>query len=177
MASILAFAGSNSSVSINYKLVNFTVSLIQNQQVKVLNMAEFPFPMYGYDEEKNNGYDASLYALKNAILNSDGILLAVNEHNGHPSAYFKNILDWLSRIEIKFLADKKIFLMATSGGKRGAISALELVAQLLPRFGGQIVATFSLPSFAENFDETKGIIHKDLVAEHQKALQLFLSKL
>jgi len=177
MTSILAFSGSNSLVSINFKLVNFTASLPKNQHVKVLNMIDFPFPMYSYDEEKNNGYDTSLSTLKNLILNSDGILLAVNEHNGQPSAYFKNVIDWLSRLEIKFLADKKIFLMATSDGKRGAISALELVAHLLPRFGGEIAATFSLPSFAENFEETKGIINKELAAAHQKALQLFLSKL
>jgi NAD(P)H-dependent FMN reductase len=176
MASILAFVGSNSSVSINFKLVNFTASIIKNQHVEILNMKDFSFPTYSYDEEKNNGYDASLYTLKNSILNSDEILLAVNERNGQPSAYFKNVIDWLSRLEIKFLVDKKIFLMATSGGKRGAISALELIAHLLPRFGGEIAATFSLPSFAENFDETKGIIHKELAAAHQKALQLFLSK-
>jgi len=177
MAVVLAFAGSNSSVSINFKLINFTVSLLKSHEVNTINLANHPFPMYSYDEEKNNGYDKALMRLKNDIEHSDGILIAVNEHNGHPSAYFKNLIDWLSRIERKFLAEKKIFLMATSGGKRGAISALEVVENLLPRFGAEIIATFSLPSFDENFDEEKGIMHEELATAHKKALQLFLSKL
>ncbi|MDP5231614.1 MAG: NAD(P)H-dependent oxidoreductase [Cellulophaga sp.] len=176
MATIIAFAGSNSSVSINFKLVKFTADLIENHDVKVINLADYPLPMYSYDEEKNNGYNNLLISLKNEIKNSDGILLAVNEHNGHPSAYFKNVIDWLSRVERNFLADKKIFLMATSGGQRGAISALELVEKLLPRFGGEIVTTFSLPSFNENFDKEKGIIPTKLASIHQKTLDQFISK-
>lgn len=177
MSLILAFAGSNSSVSINFKLVNFTTSLIQSHQVQLLNLSNYRFPMYSFDEEKNNGYDATLLTLKMDILNSDGLVLAVNEHNSLPSAYFKNMIDWLSRLDKNFLLHKKIFLIATSGGKRGAMSALEVVKNLLPRFGGEIVATFSLPSFEENFDETKGIINKELAEKHQDALELFLSKL
>lgn len=176
MASIIAFAGSNSSVSINFKLVKFTAKLIDNHDVKVLNLLDYPLPMYSYDEEKNNGFSDVLISLKNEILHSDGILLSVNEHNGHPSAYFKNVIDWLSRVERNFLADKKIFLMATSEGQRGAISALELVEKLLLRFGGEINSTFSLPSFGENFDNEKGIIHTDLAAKHQNALKQFISK-
>lgn len=177
MASILAFAGSNSSISINFQLVNYTAGLVQNQSVTLLNLAEYPFPMYSYDEEKKNGHSDALIQLKNDITASDGIILSVNEHNGHPSAYFKNVLDWLSRVERGFLTNKKVFLMATSTGKRGGISALNLVENLLPRFGAEIVATFYLPSFSENFDSTKGVIHEELAKEHQKSLTLFLSKL
>lgn len=177
MASIVALAGSNSSVSINFQLVNFTVNKVQHKSVKVLNLADFPFPMYSYDEEKNNGHPTTLVRLKNDLLESDGLILSVNEHNGQLSAYFKNVLDWLSRLERGFLNNKKIFLMATSTGKLGGSSALNAAASLLPRFGGEIVATFSLPSFSEHFDSIKGITNDELRMEHETALSLFLSKL
>ncbi|MEP5429998.1 MAG: NAD(P)H-dependent oxidoreductase, partial [Flavobacteriaceae bacterium] len=56
MATILALAGSNSSTSINYKLVQYTTSKIEGHQIQLLNMAHYPFPMYSADDEKQKGY-------------------------------------------------------------------------------------------------------------------------
>lgn len=176
MAQLLAFAGSNSSTSINFKLVKYTAELVQNQEVQVFNLANYPFPMYSIDIETKEGYSNSLVEFKEDIQKADGLIISVNEHNGSPSAYFKNVLDWLSRLERKFMQDKKVLLMATSPGKRGGIGALELVENLLPRFGADVVATFSLPSFNENFG-SDGISDAELAAAHQQALQLFLDSL
>lgn len=88
MGIILAFAGSNSSTSMNFKLVKHTASLIQEHKVKLMNMANYPFPMYSEDYEKENGFSNSLVELKNEIGNVDGLIISVNEHNGNPSAYF-----------------------------------------------------------------------------------------
>ena len=96
MAAILAFAGSNSSTSINFRLVKLTASLVQDHEVQVLNMANYPFPMFSEDVEKQEGYSNSLVELKHDIQNADGLILSVNEHNGNPSAYFKNVLYSLS---------------------------------------------------------------------------------
>ena len=52
MAKILAFAGSNSSTSINYQLVKYTASLIENHEIQLMNMSNYPFPMYSEDAEK-----------------------------------------------------------------------------------------------------------------------------
>ena len=176
MAAILAFAGSNSSTSINYKLVQHTASLMEGHDIRLLNMAGYPFPMYSEDDEKEKGYSNSLVELKNDIKRANAIILSVNEHNGNPSAYFKNLLDWLSRLERKFLEDTKVLLMATSPGKRGAIGALEAINNMLPRFGAEIVATFSLPSFHENFDG-KTIVDQELRENHEAALAAFLESL
>ena len=119
MAAILAFAGSNSSASINFKLVKHTVSLVQGHDIQILNMAEHVFPMFSEDLEKTEGYSCLLKELKGEINAANSLILSVNEHNGNPSAYFKNVLDWLSRLERKFLEGTKVLLMSTSGGKRG----------------------------------------------------------
>jgi NAD(P)H-dependent FMN reductase len=177
MATILAFAGSNSSTSINFKLVKYTSSLIDGHEVQLINMHFLPFPMYSEDHEREHGFTNSLIELRDDILKSDGLIISVNEHNSNPSAFFKNLIDWLSRLERKFLQDKKIMLMATSKGKRGAMGSLEVVKQLLPRFGAEVVTTFSLPSFADNFTDAEGILDKGLASEHQQALDLFLERL
>ncbi|MDF4203345.1 NAD(P)H-dependent oxidoreductase [Maribacter sp. SA7] len=162
MSYVLAFAGSNSSVSINYKLVKYTASLLKGQEVKLRDMSKYPFPMYSQDVENENGFSNSLVEFKNEITNAKGVIISVNEHNSYPSAYFKNTLDWLSRLDSKFLADKKILLMATSGGGRGAIGALEVAEKMLSRFQGTVVESFSLPTYGENFDEEKGITNEEL---------------
>ena len=177
MAKILAFAGSNSSTSINFQLVKHTVSLVTGHSVQLLQMSKYPFPMFSEDLEKKEGYSNSLIELKNDIQKSDALILSVNEHNGNPSAYFKNLLDWLSRVERKFVADKKVLLMATSKGKRGGLGALEVTEALLPRFGAEIVASFSLPSFGDNFEEGSGITDPALANAHHDALDRFLEVL
>tara|TARA_R110002012_G_scaffold96376_5_gene232331 strand:+ start:823 stop:1356 length:534 start_codon:yes stop_codon:yes gene_type:complete len=176
MAAILAFAGSNSSTSINFRLVQLTTSMLQDHDVQTLNMAEHPFPMYSEDHEKENGFSESLVGLKAKINKAEGLILSVNEHNGNPSAYFKNVLDWLSRLDRNFLEGTKLLLMSTSGGKRGAKGAMAVVEVMLPRFGAEVVATFSLHSFYDTFTDT-GILDKGLKKEHQKALEYFLNSL
>lgn len=174
MAKILAFAGSNSSTSINYKLVTYTASLIEHHELKLLDLAKYPFPTYSADREKDLGFPDSLEAFRDDIRNSDALLISVNEHNSGPSAYFKNVVDWLSRIDRKFLEDKKILLMSTSPGKRGGRSSREQIESLFPRFGAEVVASFSLPSFKDNFEAGSGITDDDLASAHQEAVQQFL---
>lgn len=176
MAAILALAGSNSSTSINFKLVKLTTSLVQNHDIQALNMAEHPFPMYSEDHEKEHGFSNALVKLKDDIKKSDGIILSVNEHNGNPSAYFKNVLDWLSRLDRNFLEGTKVLLMSTSAGSRGGKGSLEVVENMLARFGAEITASFSLPSFYDTFSE-EGILDDALKGEHQKALNTFLESL
>lgn len=176
MASLLAFAGSNASTSINYQLVQYTTRLVHGHEIQLRNMAQHSLPMYSEDEEKQNGYPNFLLTLKNELQRAAGLILSVNEHNGNPSAYCKNLIDWLSRLELQFLANTQVLLMSTSPGKKGGARSLAVVHKLLPRFGAEIAATFSLPAFYDHFAEGS-ITDKTLKAEHQSALSAFLATL
>ncbi len=177
MASILAFAGSNSSTSVNYKLVKFTTLMLNGHEVELLNMANHTFPMYSEDREKELGFPEALPELKEKISKADALVISVNEHNSGPSAYFKNLLDWLSRMDRNYMENTKVLLMSTSPGKRGAIGAHEYVKNALPRVGAQVISTFLLPSFYTNFDVEKGILDEDLAQSHKKAVDGFLTQI
>ena len=151
MKKILAFAGSNSSTSINHQLVLCASRKIKQHRVEVIRLIEYPLPIFGEDLEREEGYSEALKKLLVTFKSADGFLISTNEHNGTVSAFFKNVLDWLSRIEYKFLEGKTVFLMSTSNGKRGALSAQEYTAGVLPRFGASEINRFTLPSFSENF--------------------------
>lgn len=157
MKKILAFAGSSSPTSINHQLILNVTGRMAADEVEVLNLHEVDFPMYSIVREKE-GIPQNVKFLYEKILEHSALIISVNEYNANVSGFFKNILDWLSRVERKFLQDKKILLMSTSPGQRGGASALEYCKKQFPRFGGEVVESFSLPQFYENFDSEKGII-------------------
>ena len=79
----------------------------------------------------------------------------IAEHNGAYTAVFKNLLDWMSRIEGKTFYGKPMLLMATSTGKRGGQSVLEMAKSRFLRHNANIIAEYSLPEFKLNFSDGK----------------------
>ena len=155
MKKILAFAGSNSSTSINFQLLQHVGKRLAGHDIKIQDFSQYELPLYSADREREKGIPVSVKIINRIIQEHDALLLAVNEHNGNVSAYFKNMIDWLSRLDRNFLANKRILLISTSPGRRGAASALEYTKGILPRFGGEIIESFSLPSFQDNFKNGK----------------------
>ncbi|WP_396151855.1 NADPH-dependent FMN reductase [Flavobacterium sp.] len=151
MSTILAFAGSNSSTSINHQLVTYLTTQLQQTSFELFKLSDMDLIVYSEDEQRDNGFPSSINQIYKHIQAADGLLISVNEHNSNPSAFFKNVLDWLSRLDRKFLDGKKVFLLSASTGARGGMSALEVVEKLIPRFGGEVSLTYSFPSFKENF--------------------------
>ncbi|MFB9052348.1 NADPH-dependent FMN reductase [Formosa undariae] len=155
MKHVIAFAGSNSKQSINKQLVSYTGSLIEKVDVTVLDLNDFDLPIYSVDLEAEQGLPENAKRMFEAIKNSAGIIISLAEHNGAYASVFKNMFDWVSRVEPKTFQSKPMFLMATSPGVRGGQSVLEMAKDRFPRHDGTIVATFSLPSFYDNFSEGK----------------------
>ncbi len=174
MKKILCFAGSNSSVSINKKLITYTARLFENNVAEILDLTNYSLPVYSEDIEKNEGFPEDLKKLKSVLDTYDALVISVNEHNGSISVFFKNILDWLSRLEYKFFQDKKILLLSTSPGKRGGATALEYTKNILPRYGAEVVGDFAFPSFQENFSVTDSkIVNPELKIAFQDVVTNF----
>ncbi len=155
MKNIIAFAGSNSKNSINKNLAVYAASLVENVQVNVLDLNDFELPLYGIDYEIAHGIPDNAQKFLDILKSSNGIVLSLAEHNGAYATAFKNLFDWMSRIDSKLWSDKPMLLMATSSGARGGSTVLEIAKGRFPFMGGNIVSEFSLPSFGENFSEGK----------------------
>lgn len=176
MKNIIAFAGSNSKNSINKQLAIYASGLVENVNVNVLDLNDFELPLYGIDLENEKGIPETAHKFLNILKETDGIVLSLAEHNGTYATVFKNLFDWLTRIEGKMFYDKPMLLMATSPGGRGGLTALEIAKGRFPFHDGNIIETFSLPFFGDNFKDGK-IINEDLdtqlknaVKQYQKAL-------
>ena len=155
---IIAFGASPSKNSINKKLATYAASLFENAEVEVLDLNNFQMPLFSVDIEKEIGQHELAKAFLAKIATADVLVVSLAENNGNYSAAFKNIFDWCSRITAKVFQEKPMLLMATSPGGRGGTSVLEIAKKAFPFYGGNVKATFSLPSFDANFDTVKGEI-------------------
>ena len=106
MKNIIAFAGSNSSDSINKKLAIYAANLVEEAKVTILDLNNFELPIYSKDLEAQEGIPDNAKKFLNYIKQTDGIVLSLAENNGAYSAVFKNLFDWMSRIDGKLWSSK-----------------------------------------------------------------------
>jgi NAD(P)H-dependent FMN reductase len=172
--SVLAFGASNSIKSINKKLVTFTSNLNEQIEPTIVDLNDFPLPIFGVDLQEKSGIPENVEKFKQLIIEHDALMISFAEHNGAYAAVFKNFLDWLSRMEGKAWENKPMMLLATSPGARGGSSVLEIATKRFPFNGGQVIESFSLPSFYQNFDDQKGITNKEKFDELNNKLETFV---
>ncbi|MFK7772378.1 MAG: NADPH-dependent FMN reductase [Saprospiraceae bacterium] len=170
---IVAFGASNSKNSINKKLATFAANQVEDAAVTILDLNDFEMPIYGIDKENESGFPALAEEFKTHLKNSDGIVISFAEHNGAYSAAFKNIMDWLSRMEGSTWEDKPMFLLATSPGGRGGQTVLDIAFNKFQRMNKNKITHFSLPSFFQNFSEETGITDEELLKSFSEQLNLF----
>jgi NAD(P)H-dependent FMN reductase len=162
---VIAFGASNSSRSINKKLVTYASGLLDGVDVEILDLNDYELPLFSVDREEKMGQPELAQAFLKKITNCDGIIISFAENNGSYSVAYKNLYDWVSRIQPKVYQDQSMVLLSTSPGGRGGQSVLELALSQIPRFGGQVKASVSVPSFGENFDVDAGLITNENIAQ------------
>lgn len=155
---IVAFGASPSKNSINKKLASYSASLFKNAEVEVLDLNDYQMPIFTVDIEVEIGQHPIAQVFLDKIATADILVVSLAENNGNYSVAFKNIFDWCTRINGKVFQGKPMLLMATSPGGRGGATVLEIAKNAFPRYGAEVKATFSLPSFNDNFDVEKGKI-------------------
>jgi NAD(P)H-dependent FMN reductase len=164
---ILAFAGSNSSASINKKLVTYATTFFTEHSVEILDLNDYEMPLFSVDKLAKNGLPQLALDFAKKIDESDMLLISLAENNGAYTVAFKNIFDYISVIPERkaFWGNKPTFVMATSPGLRGGASVLNLAKTTLPYYGAKVVETFSLPSFYQNFNTESGINNAEFNSE------------
>jgi len=173
---VIAFAASSSSRSINKQLVTYACGFLEDAEVEILDLNDYELPLFSVDREDRLGQPAPAQAFLDKIAGSDGIVISFAEHNGAYSAAYKNLYDWVSRIQPKVYRDKPMVLLSTSPGGRGALSVMELAQRQIPRFGGEIRASVSVPSFYDNFDTDAGqVSNAEIAAQIEAAVKRLFS--
>ncbi len=82
MKNVIVFAGSSSRKSINKELANYAASLLDEVQFQLLDLNDFPLPLFSVDVEQEVGFPKAAQDFLTILKHSDGILLSLAEHNG-----------------------------------------------------------------------------------------------
>ena len=160
---VLAFAASNSKNSINKVLATYTANLIENANVDVLDINDYEMPLYSEDREKEFGKPEKARAFFQKIIDADAIVVSFAEHNGTYTAAYKNLFDWISRINKDVFQNKPVVFLSTSPGPGGAATVLKSAVTSAPYFAADMKASISVPSFYENFDLEGNTVTSDKI--------------
>ena len=170
---IIAFGTSTSQHSINQKLATYVAGELGDHQVRILELSDFEMPIYSIDLQQQ-GFPAQAHEFLNEIQAADGIVVSLAEHNLNFTTAFKNVLDWVSRIDMQFLLGKKLLVLSTSPGGFGGGNVMEIGLKYFGFAQGEVVAHYSLPSFQDHFKD--GVIEsEDVQAIVAEKIDLFLS--
>lgn len=162
-ANILAFAGSSRKDSWNRKVLEVAIAGARDVGaiVTVVNLADYPMPIYNADWHAENGVPDSMRELRKLMMAANGILIASPEYNASLTPLLKNTIDWLSQDVGKGKDESgnapfegKIGgLMGASNGGFGTIRALPHVSYILSNLGVFMLPVVAVPAVGKAFDE------------------------
>jgi NAD(P)H-dependent FMN reductase len=173
---ILAFAATTSTQSINKQLIGYAARLLQDVpgtavDVEILDLNDFEMPIFSVDRERESGLPQAARDFHQRIGEADALLISFAEHNGFYTAAYKNLFDWMSRIDKQVYQGKPTVMLATSSGAHGGANVLATAVNSAGFFGNDVKAHLAIPNFHDNFDAEAGALSDpDLDGQFRAAL-------
>jgi len=129
---------------------------LDKDDVTLIDIRDYPLPQFSVDIEQAEGSPENAGRLKTLFDDHDAFIISSPEHNGSMPVIFKNMIDWLSRLEGTIFQDKPILLMSASPGQGGGKTNLNNLLSLVPWWGGKVVSHLSVGNFSDVFDGASG---------------------
>jgi chromate reductase len=169
---VIAIAGSLRKGSVHKRLVRAaTTHAPDGMEIEYFDLA--PIPLYNMDLEDD--LPAGVAELKGRIRESDGLLIAVPEHNYSFSGVLKNAIDWVSRpVSEQPIRGKPVALMSAAPGILGGARAQYHLRQVLFYLEAkQLRAEYFLPQYREKIDDEGNLLDTADVERMKRFLAAF----
>lgn len=129
---IVAFAGTDRVDSFNRALLDRALAHVGDEHtVDLVASEDHTFPLLSQNIEATSGIPPEVQTLFDRFTPADTVLIASPEYNGGYSPLYKNTIDWLTRIDMRFLGGKYLGLLTASPGPGGGIRAQAQMTQQL----------------------------------------------
>lgn len=173
MTTLLAFSGSLRAYSFNSRVLRALPALAP-VGTNIVQFDLTDLPLYNQDLDAETVPDV-VAALRQAVAEADGIIIATPEHNHTYSAVTKNVIDWASRPFMKgAIIGKRSMVIAVGPGPGGGVHALGATSELLTLLGGTVVATVGGAGIHQKFAaDSDTIIDDELTASLRAGLEAF----
>lgn len=156
---ILAFAGSARRESWNKRLVRIAAAGARDQGalVTLIELEDFPLPLFNQDEEAESGLPPAGRQLKDLFISHQGLLISSPEHNSSVSSLLKNTIDWVSRpapneSPLAGFTDTVAVVISASPGGLGGLRGLVHLRSILGNIGTVVLpGTISISRAHEAF--------------------------
>jgi chromate reductase len=181
---ILAFAGSTRTDSFNKKLVKVaSVGASEaGADVTLIDLKDFPMPLYDEDLESNEVLPSSVLKLKELMQTHHGFLISSPEYNSSISGVLKNTIDWVSRqgeddSPMSCFKGKVSALMSASPGGLGGLRGLVHVRAILENMGVLVIPSQVAISKAHEAFNSDGILKDKKQEDRVKSIGVNLSQI
>ena len=173
---ILAIPATNSIKGLNFQLLTYAAKeidggLIPGAEVEFIDINDYETVIFSPQREEADGIPALAQQLFDKLGAADALMFSFAEHNGSFTAGWKNLHDWMSRIEMEIYQDKPVVMFGATPGGRAAAGVLGSATTSAPFFGANLVASLGVGSFFDTFDSEAGEIKDpELKAKFLEAL-------
>lgn len=166
MPKILAFSGSIRRDAWNRKLIQVAVDATRaaGGDVTLIDLADYPLPLYNGDLEDREGLPGNALRLKALFKDHDALLISSPEYNSSIPPLLKNTLDWVSRewqgeSGLVPYQNKVAAILAATPGTFGGMRMLPHLRQILNTLGVLVLpGQFSLAHADQAFDPENGAL-------------------
>ncbi len=173
---ILIFSGSLRTESLNTRLVNLAITILEHNGIKVnhASMHEFDCPSFNQDTEKKGVVPEGATEFKNRLLATDAFIISSPEYNGSMPGHLKNAIDWVSRFRPQPFNERHALLMSASPSLVGGNRGLWSLRVPLEHLGTRVFPNmFSLSAAHKAFDDNGGIKEASLAKRFEDNLVAF----
>jgi len=142
MTKIVIIPGSSREASFNRRLALSISKAMEARgaEATVVNLADYPMPIFNEDWEADNGAPAEAKALAALIGEHDGVVFVTPEYNSSLPPILKNTMDWLSRdVGLKVYQNRVFALAACSPGGLGGIRVLSHIRDIMVSVGADVI--------------------------------------
>lgn len=174
---VLLFSGSLRGDSLNKKLIIIASKFIESSGHKatILDLKEFPFPLYDQDMEDMYGISESVKKMSSHIALADALMIATPEYNGSIPGVLKNCIDWLSRVEPLPIKGKQLLLLSASPSFLGGVRGLWHTRVPFEALGVHVYPTMFIVSKADvAFDAYDKLIDLKKMKELESLVSAFI---
>lgn len=173
MTTLIAFSGSLRKDSFNTKVLRALPAVApEGVNIALFDISELP--LYNQDLDGETVPDI-VAALRTAVAEADGVIIATPEYNHAYSAATKNLIDWASRPFMKGpIIGKKSMVIAVTPGPGGAVHGAQATTDLLTMLGGTVVGQVTSATIHEKLNgETLQFTDEELARQLREGLAGF----